>query len=104
MPLSMATPNTAMKPIADGTDRYWPVTNSATRPPMVANGTLASISAAYLIELNAVKSSTKMKKIVIGTVTANFGIRSEEHKSDHKSLMRNSYAVFCMTKKQTNTQ
>jgi hypothetical protein len=28
MPLSMATPNTAMKPIAEGTDRYWPVRNS----------------------------------------------------------------------------
>src|SRR3546814_6841539 len=27
------------------------------------------------------------------------GIRSEEHTSEHQSLMRNSYAVFCMKKK-----
>ena len=54
MPFNIATPNTAMNPIAEGTDRYWPVTNNASRPPMVANGTLARISAANLIELNAV--------------------------------------------------
>src|SRR3546814_1995208 len=27
-------------------------------------------------------------------------VRSEEHTSDLQSLMRNSYAVFCLTKKQ----
>src|SRR3546814_5341190 len=27
--------------------------------------------------------------------------RSEEHKSELQSLMRNSYAVFCLTKKKT---
>src|SRR5690606_12933958 len=70
MPLSIATPNTAMNPIAEGTDRYWPVMNNPTSPPIVANGTLARIRAAYLIELNAVYSSTKMKKIVTGTITA----------------------------------
>src|SRR3546814_4506830 len=30
------------------------------------------------------------------------GMRSEEHTSELQSLMRNSYAVFCLTK--TNTQ
>src|SRR3546814_4124776 len=30
--------------------------------------------------------------------------RSEEHTSDLQSLMRISYAVFCLKKKQTNTQ
>src|SRR3546814_4153073 len=30
------------------------------------------------------------------------GIRSEEHTSELQSLMRISYAVFCLTKKQTN--
>src|SRR3546814_7723168 len=32
-------------------------------------------------------------------------VRSEEHTSEHQSLMRNSYAVFCLKKKkkQTNT-
>src|SRR3546814_4984593 len=31
------------------------------------------------------------------------GIRSEEHTSELQSLMRISYAVFCLKKKQTNT-
>src|SRR3546814_7749468 len=33
-------------------------------------------------------------------------LRSEEHTSEHQSLMRNSYAVFCLKKKQKtdNTQ
>src|SRR3546814_6042725 len=30
-------------------------------------------------------------------------IRSEEHTSELQSLMRNSYAVFCLKKKKTNT-
>src|SRR3546814_2419227 len=30
-------------------------------------------------------------------------IRSEEHTSELQSLMRISYAVFCLTKKNTNT-
>src|SRR3546814_10627225 len=30
-----------------------------------------------------------------------FGIRSEEHTSELQSLMRNSYAVFCLKKKKT---
>src|SRR3546814_8425254 len=30
-------------------------------------------------------------------------VRSEEHTSELQSLMRNSYAVFCLKKKKTNT-
>ena len=33
MPFSIATPNTAMKPMAEGTDRYCPVMNRPTMPP-----------------------------------------------------------------------
>src|SRR3546814_4523948 len=32
------------------------------------------------------------------------GRRSEEHTSELQSLMRNSYAVFCLKKKKKNTQ
>src|SRR3546814_2762486 len=32
------------------------------------------------------------------------GVRSEEHTSELQSLMRISYAVFCLKKKNTNTQ
>src|SRR3546814_10709509 len=31
-------------------------------------------------------------------------MRSEEHTSELQSLMRNSYAVFCLKKKKTNTR
>src|SRR3546814_3901055 len=33
-----------------------------------------------------------------------WGVRSEEHTSELQSLMRISYAVFCLTKKKTTTQ
>src|SRR3546814_7411804 len=33
-----------------------------------------------------------------------FGIRSEEHTSELQSLMRISYAVFCLKKKNKNNQ
>src|SRR3546814_9544822 len=33
---------------------------------------------------------------------ANISDRSEEHTSELQSLMRNSYAVFCLTKKKKN--
>src|SRR3546814_3593928 len=36
--------------------------------------------------------------------TATFGARSEEHTSELQSLMRISYAVFCLKKKNTTTQ
>ena len=42
---------------------------SASKPPMVANGTFAMISVANRTELNAVYSRTKMKKMVNGTMT-----------------------------------
>src|SRR6056297_256227 len=45
-PLSTATPNTAMKPTAPGTDRYSPEIQSAKMPPVIANGTFRKISAA----------------------------------------------------------
>src|SRR3546814_10618672 len=37
-------------------------------------------------------------------MTSAFGVRSEEHTSELQSLMRNSYAVFCLKKKKTKTQ
>src|SRR3546814_9418351 len=37
-----------------------------------------------------------------GVLLGAFGIRSEEHTSELQSLMRISYAVFCLKKKKTN--
>src|SRR3546814_3151012 len=44
-------------------------------------------------------------KIRVGMVGVNVPIRSEEHTSELQSLMRISYAVFCLKKKnkETNT-
>src|SRR3546814_1945870 len=36
-------------------------------------------------------------------ITGIFKQRSEEHTSELQSLMRNSYAVFCLTKKKSTT-
>src|SRR3546814_2705299 len=38
------------------------------------------------------------------TLKAAFGARSEEHTSELQSLMRISYAVFCLKQKKTQTQ
>src|SRR3546814_7347896 len=39
------------------------------------------------------------RQILVRTVRAGAGRRSEEHTSELQSLMRNSYAVFCLKKK-----
>src|SRR3546814_10218074 len=38
------------------------------------------------------------------TVRIEIGVRSEEHTSELQSLMRISYAVFCLKKKQNNNK
>src|SRR3546814_10851152 len=38
-----------------------------------------------------------------GILNAQLGLRSEEHTSELQSLMRNSYAVFCLKKKRNKT-
>src|SRR3546814_4470760 len=40
----------------------------------------------------------------IGAQGFNLGLRSEEHTSELQSLMRISYAVFCLKKKNKNTK
>src|SRR3546814_9914609 len=40
-------------------------------------------------------------KQALGVVRAHLGIRSEEHTSELQSLMRISYAAFCLKKKNT---
>src|SRR3546814_10044826 len=47
----------------------------------------------------------KLSNMTGGLPIRAFGeTRSEEHTSELQSLMRNSYAVFCLKKKQHNTQ
>src|SRR3546814_2231590 len=40
----------------------------------------------------------------LGVVYGSDALRSEEHTSELQSLMRNSYAVFCLKKKQNKTR
>src|SRR3546814_1396291 len=51
------------------------------------------------IETDAVEESVRINPDV-----ANLRHRSEEHTSELQSLMRISYAVFCLKKKKNNTQ
>src|SRR3546814_1841993 len=45
--------------------------------------------------------SGRLRGPVVGTAMSNYGLRSEEHTSELQSLMRISYAVFCLKKKNT---
>src|SRR3546814_14568558 len=40
-------------------------------------------------------------RLLLGTTSGNKAMRSEEHTSELQSLMRISYAVFCLKKKKT---
>src|SRR3546814_7555935 len=67
----------------------------ATRITGVANGTIAAGSSDAVTgdQLNTTNQN----------ITQNAAdIRSEEHRSELQSLMRISYAVFCLKKKKTN--
>src|SRR3546814_9996395 len=52
---------------------------------------------------NALQCPQRKQKGFAGYVQRRLAGRSEEHTSELQSLMRISYAVFCLTKKQDNT-
>src|SRR3546814_1523604 len=53
---------------------------------------------------NGLVSRPDGTRVGLGTAAiAQFGRRSEEHTSELQSLMRISYAVFCLKKKKTTT-
>src|SRR3546814_6759204 len=45
-----------------------------------------------------------MTPLLISRYTATSALRSEEHTSELQSLMRNSYAVFCLKQKKNQTR
>src|SRR3546814_2713122 len=49
-------------------------------------------------------ASTCWSTMPVWSSAAGLPIRSEEHTSELQSLMRNSYAVFCLKKKKTTQQ
>src|SRR3546814_1254561 len=54
-------------------------------------------------QASAVKSESKPDSSAAATSSATPVGRSEEHTSELQSLMRNSYAVFCLKKKHKTT-
>src|SRR3546814_6316338 len=60
----------------------------------------ASLSAGHVGVLHG--NRTYVMQDENGQVQETHSIRSEEHTSELQSLMRISYAVFCLTKKKTN--
>src|SRR3546814_5402302 len=49
----------------------------------------------------AFQPSTRTRCFTLSIMPRTEGVRSEEHTSELQSLMRISYAVFCLKKKQT---
>src|SRR3546814_5905049 len=70
---------------------------------------LVTVSAAALLPTAlAVLDGSSLKQLVVGSVAGGLPAaksllyRSEENTSELQSLMRNSYAVFCLTKQHNN--
>src|SRR3546814_6097523 len=92
-----------------GTGRHAQSRKDAGRPSTDRERVDASENGAYLRVLDAtvrdgVKAGRPVDVVVAATLRAggqaSGAMRSEEHTSELQSLMRNSYAVFCLKKKQ----
>src|SRR3546814_5588065 len=64
------------------------------------------VLAGFLIVIALVDERRRqaVRRVPHGNHSPAHNLRSEEHTSELQSLMRISYAVFCLKKKQTNTQ
>src|SRR3546814_6982419 len=87
------------------------VTGSVTCTPGSASRTRAAILSSPMTRAPEVQAKPTTSKVTCGSrptvagtssyILASF--RSEEHTSELQSLMRISYAVFCLTKKKEHT-
>src|SRR3546814_982502 len=71
----------------------WDTLNIATLGTVLA--IILAVPTAFLAALNTTPSVAFVRPVAL------FIIRSEEHTSELQSLMRISYAVFCLKKKKT---
>src|SRR3546814_7439825 len=51
-----------------------------------------------------VRSSSTLSRVGMTRLTSGAGVRSEEHTTELQSLMRISYAVFCLKKKKKSSE
>src|SRR3546814_5420281 len=65
---------------------------------------LDTLVAAALMSIQAVKAVEIGEGFEVAGLRGSAGHKSEEHTSELQSLMRISYAVFCLKKKNTTTQ
>src|SRR3546814_9954881 len=70
-------------------------------PGRVARGAVELVGAEFVIGDGAIAVAVEQAHVVRAVRTV---VRSEEHTSELQSLMRISYAVFCLKKKKTKTQ
>src|SRR3546814_6630981 len=78
----------------------------AAEPPQVAFDVAAGVAASAVVLVGDVHDDGGAGGLRLRVVCVGVGDRSEEHTSELQSLMRISYAVFCLKKKhtyQTNT-
>src|SRR3546814_4420924 len=90
--------------------RLWPVLSGTSWWFWLVGGTgaltllLGAFIAMFQNDLKRLLAYSTISHL--GLITLLFGLnsRSEEHTSELQSLMRISYAVFCLKKKKTNTR
>src|SRR3546814_9673392 len=88
---------------------YNPATHRITWPtlPAMASGTERLLTVRIPVRSNATAftatNTAVISSDVFDPITENNRSRSEEHTSELQSLMRISYAVFCLKKKSTQT-
>src|SRR3546814_6878209 len=93
--------------------QHWPIDYQAAGPAvaLMVSVTITSLIKALVLKrvLKAPVSGYRwplvwaaLAAILVGTIFTSLPKRSEEHTSELQSLMRISYAVFCLKKKKNN--
>src|SRR3546814_3509470 len=81
----------------------WPTRRSA-KPRRLARRMSSDAEARTWATVPGAESSTSTYMVWMeSTTTTSGGVRSEEHTSELQSLMRISYAVFCLNKNKNHT-
>src|SRR3546814_9730579 len=71
---------------------------------IVLSGSPVAASSLTLLDGGAIDRTQSFAMLTGSRLGASFVVRSEEHTSELQSLMRISYAVFCLKKKKKKTK